>query len=243
MTGASSGIGAHFARVLAKAGARVVLAARRLDLLEELRAGIEASGGKAIVVPLDVADEQSTRAAYDRAEAAFGTVEIVVANAGISTGGSAFDLPVEEFDTLLAINLRGVFVTVREGARRLIAAGSPERENGRIIIISSITAHRVDVGASAYSATKAGVSQLGRVLAKDWARKGISVNMILPGYIRTELNRDYLDSEWGAKMTAKFPRKRLMDVDALSDVLLLLASDAGRAITGAEFTVDDGQSL
>ena len=243
VTGASSGLGTNFAQALAKAGANVVLAARRVDRLEDLRGRIEADGGKALAVELDVADEPSTQAAYDRAEAAFGTVDIVVANAGIASGGSATDLPMQVFDDLIAINLRGVFITVREAARRLITAGSRERENGRIIIISSILGEKVSAGSSVYAASKAGVLQMGRVLARDWAREGISVNMILPGYITTEMTENWLARPEGQKMVSKFPRKRVLQPSDLEDVLLLLASDAGRAITGAAFTVDDGQSL
>ena len=172
VTGASSGIGERFARILAGSGAAVVLAARRIDRLEGACAAIEAAGGRAIAVAMDVADESSTIAAYDAAEAAFGTVDSIIANAGMNAEGPVTDLPVAEFDQVMAVNLRGVFLTAREGAKRLIAAGSREHGHGRIVITASITAHKVDAGLAVYSASKAGVVQMGKVMARDWVRAG-----------------------------------------------------------------------
>jgi len=243
VTGASSGLGERFARILAGSGAKVVLAARRTDRLDQVKLEIEAAGGQAMAVALDVADEASTIAAYDAAEAAFGPVDTIVANAGMNSEGSVIDLSVEEFDQLVGVNLRGVFLTVREGARRLIAAGSREKENGRVVITSSITANTIAPGLAAYSATKAAVLQMGRVMAREWVRQGINVNMICPGYIRTELNTEWFDSEAGAKQVAKFPRRRLAQESDLDAPLLYLCSDASRGVTGAAITVDDGQSL
>ena len=243
VTGASSGLGAHFARILAASGAKLVLAARRADRLQALEAEIRDAGGRAIAVSLDVADEASTVAAYDAAEAEFGTVDTVIANAGMNAEGPATELPAAEFDQVVAVNLRGVFLTVREGAKRLIAGGSRETQRGRIVIISSITAQTISPGLAVYSATKAAVLQMGKVMARDWARQGVNVNMICPGYIRTALNQDWFDSEGGARLVGTFPRKRLMDATDLDATLLYLASDASRAVTGAAFTIDDGQSL
>jgi NAD(P)-dependent dehydrogenase (short-subunit alcohol dehydrogenase family) len=243
VTGASSGLGAAFARALAASGAKVVLAARRTGRLEALRREIESSGGEAFAVAMDVADEASTKTAYDAAERAFGPVDSVIANAGTASEGAALDLPADEFERVVDVNLKGVFLTVREGARRMIAAGAPERRHGRIVIISSITASSVSPGASVYSATKAAVLQMGRVLARDWARKGVNVNMILPGYIATELNAEFLASEAGEKLRNKFPRQRLLVEDDLLPSLLYLSSDASGAVTGSAFTVDDGQTL
>jgi len=194
-------------------------------------------------VALDVADEASVIAAYDAAEAAFGPVDTVIANAGMNIEGSIVDLPIEAFDEVMAVNLRGVFLTVREGARRLLAAGSRERGHGRMVITCSVTASHVSPGVAVYSASKAGVLQMGRVLARDWARQGINVNMICPGYIRTALNSDWFDTEWGQKQMNGFPRKRLMEEGDLDAMVLYLASDASRAVTGTAFTVDDGQTL
>lgn len=243
VTGASSGLGSRFARILSAAGANVVLAARRVERLETLRQELEAAGGRAIATPMDVADEGSTIAAYDAAAAAFGSVDTIIANAGMNCEGAAIDLPMDSFDQVMGVNLRGVYLTVREGARRLIAAGSKERQHGRIVILSSITATKVDPGLAVYSGSKAAVLQMGKVLARDWARSGINVNMLLPGYIKTEMNGDWLESEAGARMIAKFPRRRLMEPGDLDAALLFLCSDAAQAVTGAGFTIDDGQSL
>lgn len=243
VTGASSGLGARFATIIAASGAAVILAARRTELLEQTCAEIAAAGGRAIAIAMDVADETSTIAAYDAAEAAFGTVDTIVANAGMNSEGSVLDLPIAEFDRVMSVNLRGVFLTVREGAKRLIAGGSREHQRGRVVITASITADAVSPGLAVYSASKAGVVQLGKVLARDWARQGINVNMICPGYVRTEINGDWFDAEGGAKQIAKFPRRRLMDQDELDTMLLYLASDASGGVTGSSFTVDDGQSL
>ncbi len=243
VTGASSGIGAHFAHVLARSGAKVVLAARRMEQLDQLRAEICKAGGEAIAVRMDVSDEASTVAAYDAAEQACGPVNTVIANAGMSVPGSALGLAIDGFDQMVAVNLRGVFLTIREGARRMIAAGSAERGDGRIVIISSITARQISPGMAVYSATKAAVEQMGRVLAKDWAGKGVNVNMIAPGYIATELTDGYFDTPAGVRLKSKFARDRIMDVDALDPMLLYLCSEASGQTTGSVFNIDDGQSL
>jgi NAD(P)-dependent dehydrogenase (short-subunit alcohol dehydrogenase family) len=243
VTGASSGIGAHIARQLAFSGARVVLAARREALLDQLRSEIEDGGGEAVAVRMDVADEASTCAAYDAAEAAFGPVNTVIANAGMSIPGSALGLPIESVDQMFSVNCRGVFLTIREGARRMVAAGSAEREDGRIVIVSSITAQKVTPGLAIYSATKAAVTQMGRVLARDWAGKGVNVNVIAPGYIATEMTDGYFETPAGLRTKSHFPRDRILGIGALDPILLYLASAASAQTTGAVFTIDDGQSL
>ena len=243
ITGASSGIGAHFAEVAAAAGAKLVLGARRTGRLDTLVAAIKAKGGEAIAVAMDVADKASTIAAFDAAEAAFGPVDSVIANAGMGSETPFLEHSADEFDQLMAVNLRGVFLTVQEGAKRMMAAGSRERQHGRIVIISSITAQRVDPGLAIYSASKAAVIQMGKVLAREWARQGINVNSVLPGYILTEINGDWFKTEGGQKQMMRFPRKRVMEIDALDPILLYLASDASKSVTGVGFTIDDGQSL
>lgn len=243
ITGASSGIGAHFAEVAAAAGAKVVLGARRTDRLDTVVAAIKAKGGQAIAVSMDVADKASTIAAFDAAEAAFGPVDSVIANAGMGIETSFLQHSVDEFDQLMSVNLRGVFLTVQEAAKRMMAAGSRERQHGRIVIISSITAETVEPGLAIYSASKAAVLQLGKVLAREWARQGINVNSVLPGYIVTGINGDWFDTEGGQKQVMRFPRKRVMDIDSLDPTLLYLASDASKFVTGVGFTIDDGQSL
>jgi NAD(P)-dependent dehydrogenase (short-subunit alcohol dehydrogenase family) len=241
ITGASSGIGARFARIVAREGAAVVIGARRLERLQALHDEIVAAGGRALAVALDVIDEASVVAAYDAAEAAFGPVDGVVANAGVNSEGRAVDLDVADFDQIFAVNVRGVFLTAREGARRMRAAGTAER--GRIVLISSITARMVTPGTAAYSASKAAVSHMGRLLAREWARSGPNVNMLSPGYIRSELAGDWFETEGGRKQMATWPRRRLLDDDALDSTLLYLLSDASKGVTGSDFTIDDGQSL
>lgn len=243
ITGASSGIGAHFAGVAAAAGAKLVLGARRTGRLETLVADIKANGGQAIAVEMDVADKASTIAAFDAAEAAFGPVDSVIANAGMGSETAFLEHSVDEFDQLMAVNLRGVFLTVQEGAKRMMAAGSRERQHGRIVIISSITAQAIEPGLAIYSASKAAVLQMGKVLAREWARHGINVNSVLPGYIVTEINGEWFGTEGGQKQVLRFPRKRVMDINALDPMLLYLASDASKFVTGTGFTIDDGQSL
>lgn len=240
VTGASSGLGARFARQLAASGAKVGLAARRTDMLAALAAEI---GPSAFAVAMDVADETSVIAAYDSIEAALGPVDTIVANAGMSIEAAATDIAIEDFNRLLAVNVTGVFLTVREGARRLMAAGSRDRQHGRVVIVASITANSVEPGLAPYSASKAAVQQMGKVLARDWARAGINVNSICPGYIRTAINSDWFDTEPGRKQISRFPRKRLMDESGLDAMLVYLCSDASAAVTGSSFTLDDGQSL
>jgi NAD(P)-dependent dehydrogenase (short-subunit alcohol dehydrogenase family) len=243
ITGASSGLGSHFARAAAKAGARVVLAARRADRLHDLRSQIEGAGGQATAVTMDVGDEASIITAFDAAQAVFGPVDSVIANAGVNTPGSALGLPVAEFDALMQINVRGVFLTAREAGRRMIAAGAPTREHGRIVLVGSIGSHRVLPRLTAYSTSKAAVLMMGKSLAVERANKGISVNTILPGYIATELNEEWLRSPDGQALVNSFPRKRLMAAADLEPITMFLCSDAARAITGGGFELDDGQAL
>ncbi|ENY81191.1 SDR family oxidoreductase [Sphingopyxis sp. MC1] len=243
VTGASSGLGAGFAKALAAAGAKVVLAARRADKLAEQVEAIRAAGGEAVAVSMDVTDEASTKAAYDAAEAAFGTVDTIVANAGVATEKVALGLSVEDVDFLLAANVRGVFLTATEGARRLEAAGSRDKENGRIVIIGSITAEKIFPATSVYGATKAAVRHMGKALAREWARRGISVNVIQPGYFESEMTAELFASDAGAKFVASFPRQRLRPPSDLHTPLLMLCSDAARGITGSVITIDDGQTL
>lgn len=243
ITGASSGIGEHWARLLAAAGAKVAMCARRADRLEIIAKDIVASGGQALALAADVTDEHSIKTAFDTAEAAFGPIDTVIANAGVSGEGAATDLSMDSFDQTVAINLRGAFITAREGARRMIEGGSPATGRGRIIFTASIAAYKPAPGLSVYSATKAAVIQMGKVMAREWMRKGINVNMICPGYLRTEINADWFDTEAGQKQVQSFPRRRLMAESDLDVPLLFLASDLSRAVTGTAITVDDGQGI
>ena len=243
ITGASSGLGAHFARLYAAAGASVVLGARRADRVAGLAAEIEAAGGRALAVTMDVTDEASIIAAFDAAEAALGTPDVVCANAGIVEAGRSIEMPAAKLRAVVDTNFNGAYLTAREGAKRMIAAGSRESERGRIILTGSITAQMTAQGDAAYSATKLAVQHLGRQFAREWARMGINVNVIQPGYIRTEIDGDWFDSEAGKAQIASWPRRRLTEISALDDMMLFFASDASRQVTGTFISLDDGQSL
>jgi NAD(P)-dependent dehydrogenase (short-subunit alcohol dehydrogenase family) len=243
ITGASSGLGARMARVLAANGAKVALAARRTDRLEGLAREIAAAGGQAAPVAMDVTDEASVIAGFDAAEKALGPIDTVFANAGMNNRALATDITVEAWDEMMAINVRGVFLTAREGAKRMMAAGSRETGRGRIVLISSIGALKVLPGLTAYCTSKAAVLMMGKSMAREWANRGINVNTICPGYVLTELNADWFGEEGGKKQVAGFPRRRLMVEEDLDAMALYLASDASRAITGSVFTLDDGQTL
>lgn len=243
VTGASSGFGAHWARLLAAAGARVVIAARRVEKLEALAAEIRSSGGEVLAVALDVTNPAATVAAYDAAEAAFGTVDTIIANAGVATEKPTLQVDAAEFDAIVGTNLKGVFLTVTEGARRLIAAGSAEDGRGRVVIVGSITGRKLYSGMAPYSASKAGVGHLGRVFAREWARKGINVNVIHPGYIATEMTEEVFAGSAGDHLLKGFPRRRLGLIADMDVPLLFLASDLSKYVTGSELTIDDGQSL
>lgn len=243
VTGASSGIGRRLALNLAKGGAKVAAAARRTDRLESLVEEIVAGGGQAVAVEMDVADEASLIAGFGAAESELGPVDTVYANAGMNLEGLAVDLEVEAFDRMVAVNFRGVFLTAREAARRMMRAGSRDSGRGRIVLVASIGAHTVLPGLTAYCATKAGVAMMGKSLAREWARQGINVNTVCPGFIETELNADWFATDGGKRQIQSFPRKRLMEDADLDPILLYLGADASRAVTGSVFTLDDGQSL
>ena len=240
VTGASSGLGAHFARMYVDAGARVVIGARRVDRIAALAADL---GETALAVTLDVTDEASIRAAFDAGEARFGTVDTVVANAGMSFGGRSHELAAAGVAQVIATNFTGVYLTAREGAKRLMAAGSKQTGRGRIVLIGSITAHLTGHGDSAYAASKAAVAHLGRNLAREWVRQGVNVNVLQPGYISTEIAGDWFETEGGKAQVAGFHRKRMMPIDSLDAILAYLSSDASAHVTGSVIDIDDGQSL
>lgn len=239
VTGASSGLGQGFARTLAAQGASVIVAARRTEALQTLVSDLKAQGWNAGFVAMDVTDEVSVIAAYDAAEAVFGPIDTVVANAGIAISGSSLDMTTEDFDAMIGVNLKGVFLTAREGARRMIRNGA----DGRVVIVSSIGAHTILPGVTGYCASKAGSAMLGRAMAREWARKSVNVNVLCPGYVETDLNSGWFSSEGGQKQVAGFARRRIMQQSDLDEALVLLCSDAAKAITGSVITLDDGQSL
>lgn len=224
-------------------GTRVVLGARRTSRTAALATELRRLGGEVLAVPLDVTDEASTVAAFDAAERAFGTVDTIIANAGTSNAGRSTEIKTEAVRGLFDTNLLGVYLTAREGAKRMIAAGSRDREKGRIVLIGSITADMSGQGDAAYAASKAAVAHLGRQFAREWIRQGINVNTIQPGYIQTELSGGWFESEGGKAQVAGWHRRRMIDIEALDDIVLYLCSDASRFVTGATFTIDDGQSL
>jgi NAD(P)-dependent dehydrogenase (short-subunit alcohol dehydrogenase family) len=239
ITGASSGLGRRFAQVLAGGGAKLAVAARRKDRLASLVNELKAAGSDAIAVSMDVEDEASIVAGFDAAEAALGPINGVIANAGMNSRALAADIEAAEFDKVFAVNTRGVFLTAREGARRSMKA----KTDNRIVLVASIGAVKVLPGLTAYCASKAAIVMMGRCLSREWANRGINVNILCPGYIRTELNSEWFDEEGGKKQIATFPRRRLMEETDLDAIMAYLMSDASRAVTGSVFTIDDGQTL
>jgi 3-oxoacyl-[acyl-carrier protein] reductase len=239
VTGASSGLGVRFAEVLAENGAAVALVARRTDRLAAVKARIEQAGGRALAVAADVRDRAAMRAAFDAAEKAIGTVTILVNNAGVAHSGRAVELTEEEWRRVLSTDLDAVFYWSQEAARRMLAAGT----GGAIVNIASVLGLGVDKGVAAYATAKAGVIQLTKALALELAFKGIRVNAIAPGWIITELNRDYLESDRGKALTREIPVGRFGQERDLDGPLLLLVSDAGRYVTGATVVADGGQSV
>lgn len=219
-----------------------MLGARRKGRLDALVADLEASGSKALAVDMDVTEEASIIAAYDAGEERFGTIDTIIANAGMSSPGRATEIAADDIRSLLETNILGVLLTAREGAKRLIV-DSRESGAGRILLIGSIGAFTPVPGEVAYSASKAAVANLGRSLALEWVRLGVNVNVIQPGYILTELAANWFASEGGKAQIASFPRRRLQPIDSLNDQVLYLCSDASLHMTGAIITLDDGQSL
>lgn len=248
VTGASSGLGTRFARVLAANGAEVVLASRRVERLKELRAEIEAAGGAAHVVALDVTDPQGIRAAVEQAEAEAGPIDILVNNSGVSTTQRLVDVTPEDYDFVFDTNTRGAFFVAQEVARRMIArsresAGDAAPRQARIINVASMAALKVLSQIGIYCMSKAAVVQMTKAMALEWGRFDINVNAICPGYIVTELNEHHWGTEAGQRLVQMLPRKRLGKPEDLDGLVLLLAHDQSRFINGAVIAVDDGFAL
>jgi NAD(P)-dependent dehydrogenase (short-subunit alcohol dehydrogenase family) len=239
VTGASSGLGARFATVLAENGAAVALVARRADRLAALRDRIVAAGGKAVAIEADVLDRAAMTRAFDTAEQTFGTVTILVNNAGVAHAGRAIDLSETEWRRVLSTNLDAVFYWAQEGARRMLAAS----KRGAIVNIASVLGFGVAKGVVGYTTAKAGVIQVTKALGLELAFKGVRVNAIAPGWFVTELNHDYLTSEEGRRLTRDIPVGRFGRDGDLDGTLLLLVSDAGSYIAGATIVVDGGQMV
>lgn len=239
VTGASSGLGANFAMVLAQAGATVVAAARRVDRLERLVADISAAGGKAIAVAMDVNDADSVVAAFDQVEASVGTVSILVNNAGVADPSRFVDSTEQKWDFTVDTNLKAVWRVSRDASERMIKAGV----TGSIINIASILGLQPSANNALYATAKAGVIQLTKNSAQELWRHNIRVNALCPGYFETEINADFFQSEKGSQYLNKIPPRRLGNMDELTMPLLMLASQAGSFITGVALPVDGGHLL
>ena len=243
VTGASSGLGARFAKVLAQAGAQVVLASRRVERLKELRAEIEAEGGAAQVVQLDVTDYASIKSAIAHAETEAGPIDILVNNSGVSTTQRLVDVTPDDYAYVMDTNQRGAFFVAQEAAKRMIARakGDPRKQH-RIINIASVAGIRVLPQIGIYCMSKAAVIHMTKSMAVEWGRYGINVNAICPGYISTEINAEHFQTEQGKALVNMLPRKRVGKPEDLDGLLLWLASEESHFINGTIVTADDGMS-
>jgi NAD(P)-dependent dehydrogenase (short-subunit alcohol dehydrogenase family) len=239
ITGASSGLGAHFAHVLGEAGAHVVLAARRKERLESVATALQEKGITCLTVEFDVTQFDSIGPTLESCEAQGFPINILVNNAGMNAVASVDDITFDDYDAIMGTNVKGPFFLAREVAKRLKA----REEAGRIINIASVGAYRVLPGATAYCVSKAAIAMMTRGMAREWARYNIAVNAICPGYIETEINDFWFESEGGQKQIRSWPRRRLGEAQDLDGALLTLSSDAARGMTGSIITVDDGQYI
>jgi NAD(P)-dependent dehydrogenase (short-subunit alcohol dehydrogenase family) len=247
ITGASSGLGAQFARTLAQAGAAVVLASRRVERLKDLRARIEADGGDAHVVELDVTDHDSIKSAVAHAETEVGSIDILINNSGVSTTQRIQDVTEADFDFTFDTNVKGAFFVAQEVGKRMLArargAAPGTYTGGRIVNIASAAGLRVLPQISVYAMSKAAVIHMTRAMALEWGRFGINVNALCPGYIDTEINHHHWQTEQGQKLVQMLPRKRVGQVQDLDAVLVMLCADQSHFINGSVIAADDGTSL
>ena len=239
VTGASSGLGVHFARTLAAAGASVAIAARRVERLSSLQAELQTPDADAVAVALDVQSGDSITTAFAAAEEALGPIDIVVNNAGISIVKPALEMPVEDWDAVVNTNLRGAWLVTQAAGKRWLMGKRP----GVIVNIASILGLRTIGQVAPYNASKAGLIHLTRALAMEWARHDIRVNAICPGYIETEMNGDFWKTPAGQRLIDRIPQRRIGKPEHLDGALLLLASDAGTFMTGSVLTVDGGHTV
>ena len=236
VTGASSGLGNHFARTLAASGATVVATARRADRLAALVDEIAKAGGKAFAIPMDVNERQSVEAAFAQAAKSAGVPDIVVNNAGIAQAKPSLELTEEDWRGVLNTNLDGAWRVAQESAKAMVAAG----KGGSIINIASVLGMRVATSLLAYATAKAGLIQATQALALEWARYRIRVNAIAPGYIETDMNRAFFATEAGQATVKRVPQRRIGTPEYLDGALLLLASEASTYMTGSIVVVDGG---
>jgi len=244
VTGASSGLGAQFARTLARAGAGVVLAARRIERLKTLRAEIEGDGGDAHVVGLDVTDPASVRAAVAHAETEMGAIDILVNNSGVSTTQKLVDVTPADYDYVMGTNTRGAFFVAQEVAKRMIARSKGEAPGtftgGRIVNVASMAGLRVLGQIGVYAMSKAAVIHMTKAMALEWGRHGINVNALCPGYIDTEINHHHWQTEAGQKLVSMLPRKRVGQPQDLDSALMMLCANQSHFVNGAVLAADDG---
>ena len=238
VTGASRGLGRHFALTLARSGAQVALAARGIDRLEEAVKEIEGFGGSAVAVGVDVTDGKSVEACIKRAENALGPIDILVNNAGIAVTKSLLEHAEEDWDSVLDTNLKGTWLMAQEVARRMVR----REQGGSMINIASVLGERGISQLPGYCASKGGIINLTRAMAVELAPHGVRVNTIAPGYIETDMNRQFFATQAGQRLIKRIPQRRLGQVEDLDGVLLLLASGASRYMTGSVITIDGGQS-
>lgn len=238
VTGASSGLGRHFAQVLTAAGARVAIAARRTERLEELQTEIESYGGRALPVELDVRDAVSVRAAVGCAETELGPIHLLINNAGVADSKPLLELAEEDWDRVVDTNLKGAWLVAQETARHMVRL----EHGGTIVNVASILGLNGSGQVASYCAAKAGLINLTRAMAAELARHDIRVNALAPGYVVTDINRDFLQSPAGESLLRRIPQRRFAEPSDLDGPLLLLASEASRYMTGAVVTVDGGQS-
>jgi NAD(P)-dependent dehydrogenase (short-subunit alcohol dehydrogenase family) len=247
ITGASSGLGAQFARTLAKAGAGVALAARRIERLKTLRAEIESEGGDAHVVALDVTDPDSIKSAVAHTETEMGTIDILVNNSGVSNTQRLTEVSPEDYDYIMNTNTRGAFFVAQEVAKRMIArsrgAAPGTFTGGRIDNVASMAGLRVLGQIGVYAMSKAAVVHMTRAMALEWGRYGINVNALCPGYIDTEINHHHWQTEQGKKLVQMLPRKRVGKPQDLDAVLMMLCANQSHFINGAVIAADDGYGV
>jgi NAD(P)-dependent dehydrogenase (short-subunit alcohol dehydrogenase family) len=244
VTGASSGLGQQFAKTLARAGAGVVLAGRRVERLKALRAEIEADGGDAHVVTLDVTDHDSIKAAVAHAETEMGTIDILVNNSGVGTTQPLTEVTEEDFDYVFGTNTRGAFFVAQEVGKRMIARSKGAAPGtfigGRIVNIASMAGLKALSRIGVYAMSKAAVIHMTRAMALEWGRHGINVNAICPGYIDTEINHHQWETEQGRKLIEMLPRKRIGQPQDLDAVLMMLCANESHFVNGAVIQADDG---
>ncbi|MEO7242867.1 MAG: SDR family oxidoreductase [Variovorax sp.] len=244
ITGASGGLGAQFARILAQAGAAVVLASRRLEKLKELRASIEGEGGEAHVVELDVTDANSISAAVGQAEREAGAIDILVNNSGVNRRQALLDVDEEAYDFIFDTNTRGAFFVAQAVARRMIAraqgAAPGTYVGGRIVNVASLAASKVLPGAGIYCMSKAAVVHMTRCMAQEWGPAGINVNALCPGYIATDINQRLWQTDAGKTLMQAMPRERVGKPEDLDALIVLLASSESHFVNGAVIAADDG---